>query len=107
MNFHLIAIVIRINFNCNSDTGSTITKFRSRFYQYKLNIKLYGEGRRGFVQEKPIEHFCSQNHHDTHRDMIVQIVDHCGSNDQEKRENFWIHKLKILYPDGLNKKRII
>ena len=51
MNFH---------FNCNSIcvvylltckicakqyTGSTITKFRSRFNQYKSNIKLYGEGR--------------------------------------------------------------
>ena len=30
-------------------TGSTITKFRSRFNQYKSSIKLYGEGRKGFV----------------------------------------------------------
>ena len=38
-------------------TGSTITKFRSRFNQCKSNIKLYGEERRGFVQEKLMEHF--------------------------------------------------
>ena len=57
MNFH---------FNCNSVcaiylltckvcgkqyTESTVTKFRSRFNQYKSNIKLYGEGRRGFAQK--------------------------------------------------------
>ena len=28
--------------------GSTVTKFRLRFNQYKSNIKLYGEGKRGF-----------------------------------------------------------
>ena len=83
-------------------TRSAITKFRSRFNQYKSNIKLYGEGRRDFVQEKLIEHFYSQNHHGTYGDMIVQIIDHCDPNDQEKRENIWIHKLKTLYLDGLN-----
>ena len=115
MNFH---------FNCNSIcvvylltckicakqyTGSTITKFRSRFNQYKSNIKLYEEGRRGFVQEKLIERFYSQNHHGTHAygDMIVQIINHCDPNDQKKRENFGMHKLKTLYPGGLNQKRII
>ena len=75
MNFH---------FNRNSDyvvylltckvcakqyTGSTINKFRSRFNQYKSNIKLYGEGRRGFVEEKLIEHFYVQNNHGTYGDM--------------------------------------
>ena len=55
----------------------------------------------------PTEHFYSQNHHGTHRDMIVQIIDHCDPNDQEKRENLWIYKLKTLYPDGLNQKRSI
>ena len=38
-------------------TGSTVTKFRARFNQYKSNLKLYGEGRRRFFQEKLIEHF--------------------------------------------------
>ena len=88
-------------------TGSTITKFRSRFNQYKMNIKLYGARRRGFVQEKLIEHFYSQDHHGTHGDMIVQIIDHCDPNDQEQLENFWMLKLKTLYPDGSNQKGII
>ena len=46
--------------------GSTMTKFRPRFNQYKSNIKLYGEGRRWFFREKLIEHFHSQNHDRTH-----------------------------------------
>ena len=75
---------MNFQFNCNSDcvvylltckvcakqyTGSTINKFRSRFNQYKSNIKLYGEGRRGFVEEKLIEHIYGQKHHGTYGDM--------------------------------------
>ena len=81
MNFH---------FDCNSIcgvylltcrickkqyTGSTITRFRERFNQYKSNLKLHGEGRRDFKQKKLLEHFYSHNHHGTHNDMIVQIID--------------------------------
>ena len=61
--------------------GSTLTRFRLRFNQYKSNIKLYGEGRRGFKREMLIEHFflCSQNV--THKDIKVQKIDHCDPND--------------------------
>ena len=55
---------INFSFNCNSRNvvylltckicekryvGCTITKFRSRFNQYKSNINLYGKGQRGFM----------------------------------------------------------
>ena len=43
-------------------TGSTVTKFRARFNQYKSNVKLYDEGRRGSFQEKMIEHFFNHGH---------------------------------------------
>ena len=36
--------------------------------------------------------------------MIVQIIDFCAPNHQEK--NFWMHKLRTLYPDGINHKKI-
>ena len=39
--------------------------------------------------------------------MIVEIKDNCDAIDKEKQENFWIHKLKTLYPNGLNQERII
>ena len=54
--------------------GSTVAKFRLRFNQYKSNIKLYGEGKRGFKQEKLIEHFFCPNHSGTHKDISVQII---------------------------------
>ena len=38
--------------------------------------------------------------------MIVQIIDFGDLNDQEKWENFWMYKLRILHPDGLNHKKI-
>ena len=85
--------------------GSTITKFRQRFNQYKSNIHLYGQGRRGFQQEKVIEHFYSTNHHVTYNDLTVQVIDYCDPNDQERREGFWIYHLDTLYPKGLNNKK--
>ena len=39
--------------------------------------------------------------------MIVQIIDFCDLNDQEKREDFWIDKLQTIYPEALNMKKLI
>ena len=52
-----------------------MAKFRLRFNQYKSNIKLYGEGRGNFKQEKLIEYFYSENHNGTHKDINVKIID--------------------------------
>ena len=38
--------------------------------------------------------------------MMVQIIDFCGPNDQEKHENFWMYRLRTLYPEILNMKII-
>ena len=69
-------------------------------------MKLYGEGRRGFFQEKLIKHFFNHSHNGSYEDMMVQIIDFCDSNNQEKREDFWMDKLRTFYPEGLNMKRI-
>ena len=76
---------------------STVTNFCLRFNQYKLNIKLYGAGKRGLKQEKLIEHFFCPNHSGTHKDISVQIIDHCDPNDQERREDFWIYNLDTMF----------
>ena len=66
---------------CRKDyTGSTVTKFRARFSKYKSNLKLHGEGRRGFFQEKLIEHFFNHGRNDSYKDMMVQIIDFCNPN---------------------------
>ena len=87
-------------------TGSTIAMLGEQFNQYKSNLKLYGEGQRDLKPKKLLEHFYSHDHHGAHNDMIVQIVDFCDPNDQEKQENFWMPKLRTLYPNGLNHKKI-
>ena len=112
---------INFHFHCNSEctvylltcmicrkqyVGPTITKFRLRFNQYKFNIKLYGKGRRNFKQEKFTKHFYSENHNSTHQDINVKIIGFCDPNDQEKCGNFWLNKLRTLYPLGLNYKQI-
>ena len=45
------------------------------------------EGRRGFKQEKLIEHFFLCSHNGTHEDIKVQIISHCDPNGQETRED--------------------
>ena len=62
--------------------------FRLTFNQYKSNIKLYGEGRHVFNQEKLIEHFFLCSHNGTHEDIKVNIIGHCDPNDQEAKEDF-------------------
>ena len=67
--------------------GSTITAFRKRFNQYKSNMKLYSEGRRGMKQGKLISHLFTDKHHGTYDDIKEQIIDYCDANDQERRED--------------------
>ena len=84
-----------------------MTRFRLRFNQYKSNIKLNEEGRRGFKQEKLMENYFLLSHNGTHEDVKVQIIGHCDSNDQEAREDFWIFYQDSLHPKGLHQKRAL
>ena len=77
-----------------------------QFNQYKSDLKLYCEGRRGFFREKLIEHFFNHSHNGSQKDVMVQIIDFCNPNDQEKLEDFWMQKLQTLYSNGLNMKRV-
>ena len=67
---------------------------------------MYGERRRNFRHRKLIEYFYSENHHAIHQDINVKIIDFWDPNDQEKREKFWMNKLRTLYPESLNYKQI-
>ena len=112
MNFHFdcnsLCVVYLITCKvCKKQyTGSTVTKCRACFNQYKSNLKLYREARRGFFQEKLIEHFFNHGHNGSYKDMMVQIIDFCDPKNQEKRDEFGMDKLSKLYSEGLNFKRI-
>ena len=84
-----------------------MARFKLIFNQYKSNIKLNGEGRRGFKQKKLIEHFFLLSHHGTHEGIKVQIIGHCDPDNQEVREYFWIFHLETLHPKCLNQKRAL
>ena len=113
---------INFSFNCNSRNvvylltckicekqyvGSAVTKFRSRFNQYKSNVNLYGKGQRGFMQEPLIEHFFSNKHNGSYKDIKVQIIDYCDPNNLECREDFWIYHLDSIYPRGFNTRNLV
>ena len=53
-----------------------------------------------------MEHFFNHGHNGSYKDMMVEIKDFCDPNDQEKCEDFWMDKLRTLYPEGLNMKSI-
>ena len=112
INHHLSCnsrnVVYLLTCNCcgKQYVGSTTTRFRDRFNQYKSNINLYGLGRRDFRQEELIVHFYSEGHNGSYKDINVKIIDYCDPNDPEDRENFWIDKLGTMHPQGLNIKQI-
>ena len=87
--------------------GSTVTKFRSRFNRYKSNINLYGKGQMGFMQKPLIIHFISNKRNSSHKDIKVQIIDYCDPNNPERREDFWIYHLDIIFPRGVNTRKLV
>ena len=62
-----------------------MARIRLRFNQYKSNIKLNGERRRGLKKEKLIEHFLLLSHNGKHEDIEAQIISQCDPNHQEDR----------------------
>ena len=74
-----------------------MARFRLRFNQYRPNIKLNGEGRRGFKQEKLIEHFSLCSHNGIHEDTKIQVTGHCDSKNQEAGEDIWIFHLDTFH----------
>ena len=78
-----------------------------RFNQCKSNIKLNGEGRGGFKQEKVIEYFFLLSRNETNEDIKFQIIRHCNPIDQEATEDFWIFHLDTLHPKDSNQKRAL
>ena len=113
---------MNLSFNCNSRNVvyllkckicekryvvSTVTKFRSRFNQYKSNKNLSGKGQRGFMQEPLIEHFFSNKHNVSHEDMKVQFIDYCDPNNPDRGADFWIYHLTTIFPRGLNTRKMV
>ena len=87
--------------------GPLSQSFNCDLTNINRTFNLYGEGKRGFKQKKLIKHFFCPNHSGTHKDISVQIIDHCDPNDQERREDFSIYHLDTMFPKGLNQKKLL
>ena len=42
--------------------------------------------------------FSTENHHGTHGNIKVQIIDYCDANNQERHGEFWVFNLNTLEP---------
>ena len=59
------------------------------------------------MQEPLIDHFFSNKHNGSHKDIKVQIIDYCDPNNPERREDFWIYHLDTIFPRGLNTRKLV
>ena len=94
--------------------GSTVTKFRARFNNYKSQFGKYSERKRenhptpekDISQASLFEHFCSGGHHGT-EDWLFQLIDQADTCTRvRERESFWQHKLNSFVPYGLNEREV-
>ena len=94
--------------------GSTITKFRERFNNYKSQFRKYFERRvqghpnpgEGISQAGLFEHFCSLGHHGID-DWSFKLIDQADTFERlRERESFWQYKLNSFIPHGLNDREV-
>ena len=91
--------------------GSTITKFRTRFNNYKSKHRKfrenYLEGVHSEVEQKIFhQHYC-QGEHIGEDNWSIKLIDKSVNLPKVRRkERFWQHKLNTFYPIGLNEKEV-
>ena len=101
---------------CNKQyVGSTITKFRERFNNYKFQFRKYSRLKesgcqnpgKDISQARCFEHFLS-NDHGGMDDWSFQIIDQADTRERLRvREAFWQYRLNSFIPHGLNEREVI
>ena len=94
--------------------GSTITKFRERFNDYKAQFRKYVKRKReghenpgeGISQANLFEHFCAVDHNGI-EDWSFQLIEQVENLERvREREAFWQYKLNSFIPYGLNEREV-
>ena len=84
--------------------GKAKAKFRLRFNNYKSKHRSFRKGKKNVLQKRFHSHYIQDCHRDID-DWEVTLFETCETRKQLKeRETFRQHKLKTLYPLGLNEK---
>lgn len=86
--------------------GSTSTKFRLRFNNYKNANRNFNLGKQ-VPQASLHQHFNQQGHKGAN-DWVFTIIERAPNiNILRKRERFWQYNLNTFDPDGLNEREVI
>ena len=112
---------IRSTLNCNSKNviylntcktcklqyvGSTTTKFRIRFNNYKNGYRKFSSGKVDVPQASFFKHFTETGHKGI-EDWEIILMEECeNSTVLRKRESFWQNKLDTFIPKGLNEREV-
>ena len=83
--------------------NTTTNHFRSRWNNYKSDIRKAESGDMENVKQKFLQsHFLQRDHQGFLKDVEVRLIDKTQASDPTKREFYWMRTLRTLYPDGLN-----
>ena len=93
--------------NCKScgkqDVGNTTGHFKSRWNNYKNDVRKTESGNMSNVKQKFLQsHFLQRDHQGFLKDVEVRLIHKTQASDPTKREFYWMRTLITLYPDGLN-----
>ena len=81
--------------------GSTITSFRKRFNNHNSSMRKYEQGGKKMVVEHLYAHFFGPGHKGL-CDVSVIIIVKTNISEPTQREAFWVCKLDMFVPRGLN-----
>ena len=81
--------------------GETTDKFRFRWNNYKACQKT-ALSNRSHTQSYLHSHFLQENHDGLITDCDIVIIDKTDPAEPTVRENYWINRLRTMYPLGLN-----
>ena len=85
--------------------GSTETRFRSRFNNYRSSQRNYEKGKK-ILQESFHSHFTDDCHFGEN-DWNVTLIDQAKNLEEVRRkESFWQYELNTFEPHGLNEREV-
>ena len=83
--------------------GNTTDHFRSRWNNYKSDVRKAESGNMENVKQKFLQsHFLQRHHQGFFKDVEFRLIDKTQASNPTKREFYWMRTLRTLYADGLN-----
>ena len=83
--------------------GNTIDHFRSRWNNYKSDVRKAESSNMENVKQKFLRgHFLQNDHQGFLKDVEARLIDKTQGSDTTKREFHWMLTLIPLHPGGLN-----